>query len=382
VRYFSLGHFPCPYCERDHPLEAEVCPASGATLDAVHKMGGTLLADRYRVREVIAEGGMGVIYRCEHRRMGSSMAVKFLSAAGVESREATGRFAQEARMAASISHPGIVRTFDLGVTQSGIPYMVMELLTGEDLAVRLARRGRLGPAEAVTIARQLLEALAAVHAMGIVHRDLKPENVFLSRQSGGSEMVKILDFGIGRLLRGRDVFDERGRRRVFGTPHYMSPEQASAARDLDHRADLWAVGVLLFEMLTGSTPFDGETAEDVMTDVLAGEPRDPLTLEPEVPPALLDVLERSLSKDVSLRYPDAAQMLAALLSYEAEAASPRPVRGGETGDDPEPGGRRSGRYSLIGGGDRERVDVVGARRRPSRAPASALVEGRGEGDEP
>lgn len=315
MKYFSLGEFICPGCDQPHPTDVELCPATGQVLDAVHKMGGRLLDGRYRVREVVAEGGMGVIYRCEHRSMGSAMAVKFLSVAGLESREAYDRFLQEARLAAQVQHPGIVKTFDLGITQSGIPYIVMELLVGEDLGTRLETHGSLEIREALDITRMILEALAAVHAAGILHRDLKPENVFLARQSGGDEIVKILDFGISRLLAGQDVCGPGGQEhRVYGTPLYMSPEQIRADERVDDRADLWAVGVILYEMLTGRTPFQAAGLEELMGKVLRDRVQDPARLRPGLDPRLSALILRSLSKDVRARFGSAQAMLEALMA--------------------------------------------------------------------
>jgi serine/threonine-protein kinase len=313
MEYFSLGEFICPHCEQPHPSDVEFCPATGKNLDHVHKMGGTLLQRTYRVREFLAEGGMGVIYRCEHRSIGHSLAVKFLNPEGCESREAYDRFLQEARLAASIDHPGIVKTFDLGITQAGVPYIVMELLEGEDLGVRLARRGTLGVEESVDLIRQLLGALAAVHAVGIVHRDLKPENLFIATQSGGEQILKILDFGISRLLRRTPgSVDDRESGRIFGTPTYMSPEQTRADDGVDHRSDLWAAGAMLFELLTGRPPFVANSQSQLVVDVLTRPVQDPRILRPEIPEHVARTVLVSLRKDPSERFGSAASMLESL----------------------------------------------------------------------
>jgi serine/threonine-protein kinase len=277
-------------------------------------MGGTVLAGSYRVREILAEGGMGVVYRGEHTRSAGAVAIKFLGSGGLSSREAYDRFLQEARLAASVDHAGIIKTFDLGITQGGTPYMVMEHLEGQDLGRVLAER-RLGLSEAVDVAEQILEALRAVHSAGIVHRDLKPGNVFIARQSGGESIVKILDFGVSRLMTGGDAVDrltEAGR--LYGTPHYASPEAARGSLELDHRADLYAVGVLLYEMLCGRPPFDAPSAARLLVDIVTSTPPDPASIREEIPEALAGVIMHGLEKEPSRRFQSAGWMLRALRS--------------------------------------------------------------------
>ncbi len=313
MRHLSLGGFDCSFCGDQHARSCEICPATGRPLDQAHKMGGTVLAGRVRVGEVLAEGGMGVVYRGREKGSREPVAIKFLSTAGLSSREAYDRFLQEARIASRIDHRGIVRTRLLGITQDGTPYMVMDLLRGEDLASRLRRDGRLELDEAIDVIEQVLEALRVVHQAGIVHRDLKPENIFLEERASGQVVVKILDFGVSRLLGQAGSVDrltEAGR--VYGTPHYASPEAARGAADIDHRADVYACGVLLFEMLTGRPPFDSESMARLMVDVITAAPPDPRALRPDVPPALSAVIARCLEKEPADRFQSAGWMLRAL----------------------------------------------------------------------
>lgn len=312
LRHLSLGHFDCSHCGDAHPRSIETCPRTGHRLDPARKMGGSVLAANYRVGRIIAAGGMGVIYRGVDTRSAEPVAIKFLSTEGTSSREAYDRFLREARLAGSIEHPGIVRTHLLGITQGGTPYIVMELLEGMDLERRIVRAGRLPVDEAVYVATRLLEALQVVHAAGIVHRDLKPGNVFLARE-GTRRYVKILDFGVSRLVAGEGEAERLTQAgRVYGTPHYASPEAARGRMDLDHRADLYAVGVMLFEMLCGRLPFDSTNVVDLLVDVVSRAPPDPATLRHDVPASLGRVILRGLAKEPAGRYQSAGWMLRAL----------------------------------------------------------------------
>ena len=216
----------------------------------------------YRVTELIGEGGMGVVYLAEHPGIGRRAAIKILRPGLTDNAEMTKRFFNEARAANAIRHPGIVEVYDCGTLASGTSYIVMELLEGENLAARLRTIGRLPAPDARRIAAQTASALAAAHAAGIVHRDLKPDNLFLvpDERDAALEMVKVLDFGIAKL--GQQASNTSSVRTrtgsVMGTPAYMSPEQCRGTREIDHRTDIYALGVILFEMLCGRPPFVSE----------------------------------------------------------------------------------------------------------------------------
>jgi eukaryotic-like serine/threonine-protein kinase len=209
----------------------------------------------YRVTRLIGEGGMGVVYVAEHASIGRRAAVKVLRPGLTEDVEITKRFFNEARAANAIRHPGIVEVFDSGTLPSGVAYLVMELLEGESLAARLRRLGRLELTEARAIGVQTASALGAAHAAGIVHRDLKPDNLFLVRdyRDVSGENVKVLDFGIAKLGIGtsRSVSVKTRTGSVTGTPAYMSPEQCRGTKEVDHRTDIYALGVILYEMVAG-----------------------------------------------------------------------------------------------------------------------------------
>jgi serine/threonine-protein kinase len=221
----------------------------------------------YKISAKIGEGGMGVVFLAHHTIMGRRAVVKVLRSQLSSNREMVQRFFNEARAAAAISHPGIVSVFDMGQREDGSAYIVMDFLEGESLARRLRRCGRLSSEDAMAITRQILSALSAAHERGIVHRDLKPDNIFLVKDSElpGGERIKLLDFGIAKLQgeTGPGVLTTQAGA-LMGTPTYMSPEQCRGAGQCDQRADLYAVGVMLFELLTGSPPFQGEAHGDLM----------------------------------------------------------------------------------------------------------------------
>jgi serine/threonine-protein kinase len=282
---------------------------------------GTVLADRYRIHELLGRGGMGAVYRAEHLALGNTVAVKVLRGSHSTHPDIIRRFQREAVAASQIRHPGIVEVTDFGRTGDGHFYLAMELVEGETLARRLARQGPLAPAEAIAIVSALAEALGAAHARGIYHRDIKPENVMLA----GDGTVKLADFGIARLAEGPRDARETAAGLIFGTPHYMSPEQAAGQRQ-DGRSDVHALGVLLFELLTGTPPYVGASATHVLAAVL-------LTPVPRLPaqgphgaisPALADLVARMMSKDPGDRPATMAEVVAALEAVRTGQALPVP----------------------------------------------------------
>ncbi|WP_224371819.1 bifunctional serine/threonine-protein kinase/formylglycine-generating enzyme family protein [Hyalangium versicolor] len=259
---------------------------------------GTLVG-QYRITREIARGGMGVVYEAIHDAIGQRAAVKVLQDTGGRA-SALPRFLNEARAVSRVQHPGMVRIFDFGQLASAVPYILMEFIEGELLRVRLSRpEGRLAPESALRIARQIAAALAAAHACGIVHRDLKPENVMLVRdeEAAGGERVKLLDFGIAKLVGDEHFRTTEGT--VLGTALYMSPEQSAGSEDIDDRADVYALGVLLYEMFAGAPPFSGGSTA-VMRQHLFQEPP-PLPEESALSGAGRELLRRMLAKEPSRR---------------------------------------------------------------------------------
>ena len=228
-----------------------------------------LVADKYRLTRLLGRGGMGSVWEGVHTTLGTRVAVKFIEAEYVESREARSRFENEAHAAAKLRSKHVVQVSDHGMMADGRPYIVMEFLAGEPLDARLDRMGRLPPAETARIVLQLGRALAKAHEAGIVHRDLKPENIFLVRDDDdGADVVKVVDFGIAKFTVGNlGVSSSTRTGSVLGTPYYMSPEQARGLRSVDHRSDIWSVGVIAYRCLVGALPFDGESVGDLLVKI-------------------------------------------------------------------------------------------------------------------
>ncbi|HEY0992003.1 MAG TPA: serine/threonine-protein kinase [Kofleriaceae bacterium] len=268
----------------------------------------------YRILGTIGGGGMGTVYVAEHTLIGRRAAIKVLQRELSYRREAVTRFFNEAKAATAVKHPGIVELYDFGYAADGSAYIVMECLEGETLTRRLARVGTLAEATAVALCRQIAGGLGAAHAQGIVHRDLKPENIYIVRDPdiAGGERTKILDFGIAKLPLGASeeqsvTLDGQ----IVGTPAYMSPEQCKGARSVDRRADLYALGCILFEMVCGRGPFVGEGAGEVMAQHIYMAVPAPSSLRP-VTPALEQVILRALAKDPAHRFQSAEEMSEAL----------------------------------------------------------------------
>jgi eukaryotic-like serine/threonine-protein kinase len=258
----------------------------------------------YRVVRKIGEGGMGAVFLGEHTLIGRRAAIKILLPELSSRRDSIDRFFNEARATTAISDPGIVQVFDFGFTPDKVAYIVMELLEGEQLNVRLARLGALAPADALRITRQAAGSLGAAHAAGIVHRDLKPENLFMIRdpEAPGGERPKILDFGIAKL--GDEVPDRVKTRTgaVLGTPVYMSPEQCRGAGEVDHRADIYALGCVLFHLLTGHPPFDLPGVGAIISAHLREPPPRPSARIAQLPPGIDELALRCLAKDPEERF--------------------------------------------------------------------------------
>lgn len=267
-----------------------------------------LVAGRYKIQSRIAEGGMGVVYKAEHALSRKKLAVKILHPHLCHGRQAVERFQREVSAAAEIDHPGIVQVFDAGIDADGSYYMAMELLEGESLGAS-TRREWPGTKSAVKLIIAMCEPLARAHEKGFVHRDLKPDNVFIATDHSGNESVKLLDFGLVREVSRRGSTQSGV---TFGTPEYMAPEQAMSAKKAGVSADVWSVGVMLYELLAGQHPFTGETANAVMANAIK-DPHPPLgQVAPHVPRELARVVEQCLHKEPAKRPKDAAE-LAALL---------------------------------------------------------------------
>lgn len=287
---------------------------------------GDLLEGRYRIFDRIGEGGMGVVYLAEHVALHRKCAVKVLHPSEAGDETMIARFKIEAQAAANIRHPNVVEVMDFGITPDNRPFFVMEYLEGESLADRLDRKGRLSERETRSICEQILGGLAAAHRVRVVHRDLKPENIFMARIDKKTEMVKILDFGISKIVAGtpsrppapisadHKVLTQKGI--VFGTPGYMAPETLFGTESVDARADLFSVSVLLFEMLVGKRPFQGRDAQSTMLATATAPAPYPTDTCPEISSAMEKVILKGLIKDPAFRFQSADGFKEALLATE------------------------------------------------------------------
>jgi serine/threonine-protein kinase len=287
--------------------------------------GGRIVGGKFELREKVAQGTFGVVYTAHDQHLDREVAIKLLHPAHMTNREIVTRFLQEARAAARIKHPGIVTMFDCGVIEGELStgaYIAMELLAGESLTTRLARSGRLAPAAAVEIVRQVACALDAAHEAGVLHRDLKPDNIYLVPDSAmpSGERVKVLDFGLAKLGDGGHTQMNT----VFGTPRYMSPEQSRSATQIDLRSDVYALGCILFELLTGRTPFEGNLRELVDRHQRAPIPR-ASSFSLEVTPALDDLVMQMLQKDPARRPQTMAAVRRMLKSLDGDIPMPAHV---------------------------------------------------------
>jgi eukaryotic-like serine/threonine-protein kinase len=280
---------------------------------------GATIAGKYQLLRPLGKGSMGEVWAARHVGLGREVALKLIYEG---SPELAARLKREALACGRLEHPNVVRVYDFGETESGDPFLVMELLSGETLADRLASSPRLDAKEAVRIMLDVARALSAAHAAGVVHRDLKPANVFLC-QSPHGESVKVLDFGVSKIISVDDM-SVTTTGALVGSPAYMSPEQARALREIDPRADLWSVGVLLFEMLTGTRPFPSPTVVGVVADILAGPIPTLASALADVDPRLDAAVRRCLTRDLDKRMPSAAALIEALTPVLADLDAPAP----------------------------------------------------------
>ncbi len=275
-------------------------------------LAGQTIAGRFRLVRLIGRGGMGEVHEAEHTELARRVAVKILHGRAATNRSSMTRIKREARSLASLSHPNVVQVLDAG-EHEGWPYIAMELLHGEDLRMRLDRDGPLPVGEAITITSQILAGLDAVHAAGVVHRDVKPENIFLTKAADGTTFVKILDFGVSKLMAidsSAGNLTESGT--IVGSPAFMAPEQAIGSSGVDARTDLYSVGALLYTMLAGRAPFAAPNIPAVLLAIVEGRSEPLANLRPGLPTALLQLIDKAMDKERGKRFRSAAEFSAAL----------------------------------------------------------------------
>lgn len=278
---------------------------------------GDLLASKYRVERLLGEGGMGIVVEAYHELLDQRVAVKLLYQ-DVADREAQSRLLLEARSAAKLQSEHVARVIDVDVGADGLPFIVMELLEGGDLCQIADSRGALPRWLVVDYILQALEGLAHAHGRGIIHRDLKPSNLFLANRADGSQVIKILDFGISKSQEttpDRKTAQLTGGRAVLGSPPYMSPEQVRSPKTVDHRTDIWSLGICMYELLTNSMPFGGEQLQETFAQILEKDPTPIRTLVTGVPEGLEQVVMKCLAKNRDHRYSDVAELAKALVPY-------------------------------------------------------------------
>jgi serine/threonine-protein kinase len=292
---------------------------------------GDLIADRYRLVRLVARGGMGAVYEAQHTFLGRRVAIKLIAGDSFRRPASLERFEREAKAAGSLESEHIAAVVDYGVAADGAPFLVMEYVEGEDLA-RVLERYRVLPAiRAVNLAIDLCRGLERAHTKGIVHRDLKPSNVIVARRSDGADLAKILDFGVAKLP-GDPASTQPGT--LLGTALYMPPEQARDAKSVDHRADIYAVGVMLYEMLSGERPHDGDTPNAVVYHLLHERVTPVREHRPDLPPELAEVVERAMASDVDARFATAAELARALAPFAGDRRAVEEAEVGAAQPDP------------------------------------------------
>ncbi len=282
---------------------------------------GDILADKYCVERILGIGGMGVVVAAEHVALHQKVALKFMLPEALADEGSVERFMREARAAVRLRSEHVARVMDVGCMENGAPYIVMEFLEGEDMEHVIRKEAPMREPVAVDMILQACMAMAEAHSVGIVHRDLKPANLFVTQRPDGSRQVKVLDFGISKIQESDDQVSQTKSSMAMGSPGYMAPEQMRSAKHADHRADIWALGTILYKMLSTKLPFYAESAPEMFAAVLTGESIPLPSVVPGVNPELAEVIHRCLERDRELRYHSVAELAKALAPFGNERAA-------------------------------------------------------------
>src|SRR5438270_852897 len=318
----------CPRCRRSFEDGVRFCPVDGALVtQAVQDPNlDRILMGQFELREVAGRGAMGTVYRAYQRTMDRIVAVKILRAEILKEPGVLRRFLREARAAARLQHPNIVTVHMVGETEDGVPSLVMEHIDGVSLEAICEAQGPQPLQRVISFGRQIAAALSEAHSLGLVQRDLKPANILVTDRSRTPDLVKVLDFGIAKLINteaDQSMMTADGT--IFGTPHYIAPEQASGG-DVDHRVDIYSLGCILFRLATGVLPFEGTQSMQVVLKHLREEPPRPRSIDANIPQALEDLILACLQKSRNRRPDDAEQVIASLDRIEADARRPHSQR--------------------------------------------------------
>jgi serine/threonine-protein kinase len=366
------------YCSRCKTSYADerFCPIDGGVIVEAREAGdpliGQTLAGRYLMMRAIGQGGMGAVYEAEHVGLGKRVAVKILLDSYTDDREVLARFHQEARTASRIGHENIIDILDIGTDESGHAprtFIAMELLDGQDLRGLVREVGALPIGQGIHIVKQICRALEAAHAKDVIHRDMKPENVFLTARSGQRDFVKIMDFGISKIKAAHESqvrLTQTGA--VIGTPLYMAPEQALGRTDIDQRADIYSVGVMMYELFTGRPPFEAPTYLALMAQHMTETPVPPRKLRPDLPAALDKAILRTLEKEPERRFQSMRELERAMpeVAYTPRAISPPTLIAGSNNTLTPHSGELAPRAAstklatMVKGRSRARAYVIGA----------------------
>ncbi len=315
----------CLECNREYTGIIDFCPHDNAQLFSRVKdpLIGTMMAGKYEILDVLGDGGMGVVYKAHDSLMDRAVAIKILHAQLVSDSMSVKRFQQESKAASRLRHPHVITTFDFGISPTGQPYIVMDFLDGEPLSEVIKRDGNVAVERGIRILSQTCDALDHAHKQGVIHRDLKPSNIVLCKFDGQSDFVRVVDFGVAKLIGG----NQEGQRltqagEVCGSPVYMSPEQCVGA-DLDRRSDIYSMGIVIYETLTGRLPIVGKTMVDTMTKHISEIPPRFNAVRPDlyIPERLESVVFKALAKDPANRHQSMEELMTDL-----KCAIPRPGR--------------------------------------------------------
>ncbi len=280
---------------------------------------GDILAEKYEVERVLGAGGMGVVVAARHIHLGERVAIKFLLPEALVRPEVVSRFLREGRAAAKLRSEHAARVFDVGMMNGNQPYLVMEYLEGKDLGAIFRAKGKMPIETVVGYVLQACEALAEAHGLGIVHRDLKPANLFLTTRPDGSPQIKIIDFGISKMVDESTDGEMTATAVMMGSPLYMAPEQMASARDVDARSDVWSMGVILFTLITGGVPFKAPSAMEIFELILKGPPS-ARTGDPDVPEELDAAISKCLRRDRDARFTSISQLALAIAPFASPEA--------------------------------------------------------------